>query len=185
MVMGVIISRQITFVVCRLIINEGYSTINQGKTADNFIFRLLDFLLSLVVLCLWGGSLLQSGKLLYCFGVEVDAFLLKFDERIDISSNNKVVIFILIYQHLNTLLQLYHLFLIFNLIGGQMNTAEDYSVSNCDSWLLKPCMFFSKIWHDIITIFVSFEKNPVQSNQWVVSLVNGDTIVVIIFKIIK
>lgn len=110
MIMWVIISREVAWTLGRFIIDEGYFGIFHDETADDFIFGLTDFFLSFVILCLWSGSSLKSGKLVLSFGEEIDVlFTLKLNEWIDISCNNKVVIFVLVYQHLNTLLQLYHL----------------------------------------------------------------------------
>ena len=74
------VSGKIAFIVGRLIIDEGDFTFIQGETADDLIFGLLDFLLSLVELCLGGGSLLESGELILSCGVEVDARGLKLDK---------------------------------------------------------------------------------------------------------
>ena len=74
------VSGKIAFIVGRLIIDEGDFTFVQGETADDLIFGLLDFLLGFVELCLGGGSLLESGELIFSLRVEVDTQGLKLNE---------------------------------------------------------------------------------------------------------
>ena len=74
------VSGKVAFIVGRLIIDEGDFTFVQGETADDLIFGLLDFLLGFVELCLGGGSLLESGELIFSLRVEVDTQGLKLNE---------------------------------------------------------------------------------------------------------
>lgn len=80
MVVRVSVSGEVAFIVGRLIIDEGDFTFVQGETADDLIFGLLDFLLGFVELCLGGGSLLESGELIFSLRVEVDTQGLKLNE---------------------------------------------------------------------------------------------------------
>ena len=78
--MGVSVSWEITFIAHQLTIDEAYLAFLQGKTADDLIFGLLDFLLSLVELCLGGSPLLESGKIILIRRVEIDSLCRKFDK---------------------------------------------------------------------------------------------------------
>ena len=78
--MGMIVSGKITFFVSRLTVDEAYLTFVQGETTDYLIFGLLNFLLSLMELCLGGSSLLEGGELYLSLRVKIDVRLLKLDK---------------------------------------------------------------------------------------------------------
>ena len=99
-VMWVSVSGEITFIASRLTIDEAYLAFLQGEATDYLIFGLLDFFLSLVELCLGGSPLLESGKIILILRVKVDVLRLKPDKWIDVSCNNKVIIFEVLCQHI-------------------------------------------------------------------------------------
>ena len=80
MVVGVSVSGEITFIVSRLTVDETYFAFLQREIADDLIFGFLDFLLSLVELCLGGSPLFESSELYFSLRVKVDARRLKLDK---------------------------------------------------------------------------------------------------------
>ena len=78
--MGMIVSGKITFFVSRLTVDEAYLLFTQGEAADDLIFGLLDFYLSLVELCLGCSPLFESGELFFGLRVKINVRLLKLDK---------------------------------------------------------------------------------------------------------
>jgi hypothetical protein len=72
--MGMRFSGKIAFIVSRITIDEAYLAFIQGETADDLIFGLLNFLLSLMELCLGCSPFLNSGERFFILRVKIDSW---------------------------------------------------------------------------------------------------------------